>query len=290
VNISVLPPEFRKQHITIDVEEWFHIIGVKIPDVSEWDELTPTVENNTRKILKILKDTSNVATFFFLGWVAKKYPDLVKEVHDAGHEVASHGFYHKDIRGLSDEEFYQDIRDAKLLLEDITSAPVIGYRSPAFSSGQSRCFSIIVDAGYTYDASVFPAKRDTGGNPASPNYPYIIELEDGRKLYEFPVSCTRFLGRSFPNGGGYFRVYPLWLSRVLMRKMLRESSGYLMFYIHPREVDGGTHPRIDITDPKKRLKTYAGLKKTAEKLEYICEGFGSLSISNLCLKEDGKLF
>jgi len=289
VNISVLPPEFRKQHITIDVEEWFHIIGVRIPDVSEWDNLTPTVEKNTRNILKILEDTSNIATFFFLGWVAKKYPDLVKEVRDAGHEVASHGFFHKDSRGLSDEEFYQDIRDTKLLLEDITSAPIFGYRSPAFSSGQSRYFSIIFDAGYTYDSSVFPAKRDTGGSPDSPNLPYIIDLDDGRQLYEFPVSTTRFLGRYLPNGGGYFRVYPLWLSKVLMRKMLKQTSGYLMFYIHPREVDGGTHPRIDITDPKKRLKTYAGLKKAAEKLESVCEGFGSLSISSLCVKEDEKL-
>jgi len=285
----VLPPEFRKKHITIDVEEWFHIIGVEIPDVSEWETLTQTVVKNTRIILRMLEDTDNKATFFFLGWVARKYPDLVREVHEAGHEVASHGFYHKDSRELSDQDFYQDIRDAKILLEDIISEQVFGYRSPAFSSGQSRYFSIIADAGYTYDASVFPAKRDTGGNPGTPNSPYIIELEDGRKLYEFPISTTRFLGKHFPNGGGYFRIYPLWLSKVLMRKMLKESSGYLMFYIHPREVDGGTHPRIEIADPQKRIRTYVGLKKTAEKLVSVCKGFSSVSISSLCLKEDEKL-
>jgi len=281
VRINELPTELRMQHITIDVEEWFHIIGVKIPEVSEWDNLTPTVEKNTRTIMRILEDTNNKATFFFLGWIARKYPDLVREVRDAGHEIASHGFYHKDSRELSDEEFYQDISDAKLLLEDITSEPILGYRSPAFSSGQNRYFDIIADAGYVYDASVFPANRDTGGNPYSPNYPYIMELEDGTRLYEFPISTTRFLGKSLPNGGGYFRIYPLWLSRVLMRKMLKESSGYLMFYIHPREVDGGTHPRIDITDTKKRMRTYAGLKRTGEKLESVCKGFSSVSISRV---------
>lgn len=280
MEIKVLPKEFRKQHITIDVEEWFHILGVKIPDVSEWDNLEPTVEKNTHTILEILEKTNNKATFFFLGWVAKRYPNLVKEVNSAGHEIASHGFYHKDSRKQSNEKFLRDITDTKFLLEDITSDRVYGYRSPAFSSGTNNSIKQVSEAGYYYDASIFPAPRDTGGNTRVPNVPFVIKWDDQKEIIEFPVSISKFGIFRFPIGGGYLRVYPKKIMLWLLQKSKLINEGYLMLYIHPREIDGGNHPKLAFTKPIKRLKTYYGLKSFYKKAQEISEKIHSETIIN----------
>jgi len=276
LKIEVLPKEYRKHHITVDVEEWFHIIGVKIPLIETWDSLEPTVERNTYKILDVLEQYNQKATFFFLGWVAKKYPKLVREVFNSGHEIASHGLYHKDVRLMSPEELLNDIKSTKLLLEDIISNMIYGYRSPAFSGHSKRFFEIVKEVGYEYDSSVFPAKRDTGNASAYPNVPFKLIFENKLELYEFPISVISYLGKRFPIGGGYFRAYPLWFTNKLIRKVNREN-GYLMFYFHPREIDKN-HPRLAIDSPVKKLKTYFGLNGFSRKMKFVLEQIHSNKI------------
>ncbi len=267
MTITKVPLHRRKAHITVDVEEWFHLTHDEMPPFDKWDSLQPTVEKNTLRILDMFDLYGHKGTFFFLGWVAKHYRNLVKEVSNRGHEIASHGFNHEDVGRKGSDALFSDISDSRKILEDITSHQVRGYRSPVFTGHSERFFKMLIEAGYEYDSSVFPAKRNSGDASHFPKVPFNMLFANGEGLTEFPISIIKFLGKQFPIGGGYFRAYPLWLTRKLIDKA-KNDDNYVMFYFHPREVDK-EHPRLKIENPVNRIKRYIGMKNAEKKIDSI---------------------
>ncbi len=253
---------------TIDVEEWFHAgVSAKVPeDLESWNRFTPRVEADMRKTFELLARYNVKATCFFLGWIAGRYPGLVRETADLGHEVASHGYGHRNVRKLTRTQFRQDIRAAKAAIEDALGGGVRGYRAPGFSiTGESPwAFEEIVEAGYLYDSSVFPCAHGGSGIPNAPRQPYTIDTPSG-PLTEFPstVVATPF-GVQCPFGGGYFRLFPQWWIAALARRARARGFG-VFWYMHPREIDPN-HPRLPMPLGR-RFKNYFHARSCGRKLE-----------------------
>ncbi|MGO9336612.1 MAG: XrtA system polysaccharide deacetylase [Terracidiphilus sp.] len=266
---------------TIDVEDWFHILDVAgTPDIAAWDSLPPRVEPNFRALLDLLDSFHVKATCFVLGWVAKRFPGLVREAAERGHDIASHGYGHQIVRGLSRAHFREDIRTAKAVIEDAIGLPVHGYRTPGFSITWETpwAFDEIIRAGYTFDSSVFPTSHGHGGVPGSPRHPYIIHSAAG-SLVEYPVSVadTPF-GPRCCFGGGYLRLTPLWLMQAMAKRVRGEGRG-VIWYIHPREIDPA-HPQLQMSF-KRRFKSYVNLRGTAAKLRAILQEGRFATLSEL---------
>lgn len=254
---------------TIDVEDWFHIMEVTgTPELAAWDSLPTRIEANFRTLLELLDECNVRATCFVLGWVARRFPQLLREAADLGHDIASHGYGHQIVSGLSPAQFREDIRSAKSAIEDATGRCVKGYRAPGFSitSDTPWAFDEIIDAGYLYDSSVFPAAHGHGGMPGAPRHPYRVDSAAGR-LIEFPVSIadTPFGPQCF-FGGGYLRLTPLWLV-MAMAERVRKDGRVVVWYIHPREIDP-SHPRLQMS-LKRRFRSYVNLRGTVGKLKAI---------------------
>lgn len=265
---------------TIDVEEYYHICGDNIaPPVSEWDELPVTVEKNLYTLLDIFNQYNVKTTCFFLGYLAKKHPHLVKAALDQGHEIASHGMYHQVINQLTLADFTKDITDSKHLLEDIAGQEVQCYRSPSFSvlEDDTNFFDLLINAGYRSDSSVFPAKRSDGGSRSSIITPHWISTSSGRIL-EFPVTVSSVLGKNICFfGGGYLRLFPIQL--ILRQAMkLKEKGIPVLYYIHPREIDPA-HPKL-IMKPLKKFKTYVNLPSVRPKLNSILQSSTFITIAD----------
>jgi polysaccharide deacetylase family protein (PEP-CTERM system associated) len=254
---------------TIDVEDWFHILEVTgTPDLAAWDALPTRLEPNFRALLDLLAAYNVKATCFALGWVAKRFPGLLREAAERGHDIASHGYGHQIVRGLSRAQFREDIRTAKAAIEDATGRPVQGYRAPGFSITRDTpwAFDEIIEAGYIFDSSVFPAPHGHGGIPEAPRHPYVIRSAAGR-LIEFPVSVADTpLGPQCCFGGGYLRLIPLWLVLAMAERVRSDGRG-VIWYIHPREIDP-SHPRLQMS-LQRRFKSYVNLWGTAGKLKAI---------------------
>ena len=236
-------PQFGKAALSIDVEDWFHAYNVNgVIGRGDWENCELRVECNTMRMLEILDETHARATFFILGWVAEKCPQLVHAIADAGHEVASHGYGHEPVYSLEPREFRSDVLRSKLFLEDLTGKPVRGYRAPCFSI-TDWAIPILQDLGFDYDSSAVPTvAHDRYGqlNGMDAGKPVVL-LRDG--FYEVCISCLRLGKRGIPwGGGGYFRLLPyaLWLRGV---RAIFESGIPYVFYIHPWEIDPG-QPRV----------------------------------------------
>jgi polysaccharide deacetylase family protein (PEP-CTERM system associated) len=262
---------------SIDVEDWFHILDLpSAPRPNEWDRMPSRVEANFRQLLLLLHEHGVSATCFFLGWVARRHPDLVREARQLGHEIASHGFLHELVFQMGKPRFRQDIADAKHLLEDMTGEAVLGYRAPGFSVTERTpwFFECVSEAGYRYDSSVFPAMRRHGGLIGAPATPYRIN-----DIVEFPISVRRVLGRPVCFfGGGYLRLSPLWLIKSMARDVLR-SGRPVNFYVHPREIDPD-QPRLAMT-PLRRFQTYINLHSTRTKLIAIAREFDFVTFRHM---------
>ena len=256
--------------LSIDVEDWFHILDSHaVPGIEQWDTLESHIEQNTDKLLAVLDNFSVRATFFWLGWAAKRHKGLVRKCCDAGHEIASHGYEHVLAYKVGRMAFVKDIIKAKNLLEDITGQAVFGFRAAGFSTKDNTqwTFEEIKAAGYTYDSSVFPASRGHGGMVQSQLAPYLIKTNAG-DLIEFPQSMIEIFGKRMSFfGGGYLRIAPKPLIKWGIKK-LYESGRPLIVYIHPREIDP-EHPRLPL-NPVRRFKCYVNLKSTLPKLEWLC--------------------
>jgi len=256
---------------SVDVEDWFHILDVpSAPALSEWSRLPSRVERNFTRLLDLFSEYQAQVTCFVLGWVGEQFPHLVKEAFERGHEIASHGYGHRLVYEQSRDEFVEDVRRARLLLEDIVGAPVVGYRAPGFSSTSDTpwFFDALAEAGYRYDSSIFPAHRTHGGIPAGRRDPYRV---NGEGILEMPVSVANFLGRGMCFfGGGYLRFFPYWLIYRKVNEVLEEGRP-VVFYVHPREIDPA-HPRL----PMKRsraFKSYVNLESTEPKIRHILQDF-----------------
>jgi len=205
-------------------------------------------------------------TWFFLAWLAKEFPELVREAQQRGHEVASHGYGHRLVYTQSQQDFAEDIRTAKNILEDITGEPILGYRAPGFSIVESTpwAFEELCAAGYRYDTSIFPAKRGHGGIVSAPLEPHVIQTRNG-SLVEFPVSVAEIASKRICFfGGGYLRLFPYFLIRY-MTNALNRGGRPVFYYIHPREIDPD-HPRLSM-GWKRHFKSYVNLSTTLPKLQ-----------------------
>ncbi|MFH1312175.1 MAG: XrtA system polysaccharide deacetylase [Candidatus Eisenbacteria bacterium] len=255
-----------KSIFSVDVEDWFHILDVPgAPPLSRWSSQESRVEKNFVKLLDLFDEKSVRVTCFFLGWVAEKHPGLVTEASRRGHEVASHGYSHKLVYEMSAGEFLEDVTRAKKCLEDIAGCPVLGYRSAGFSTTEETpwLFDKLIEAGYQYDSSVFPAPRGHGGIKTGARAPHVVGGQAGQ-IMEFPISVITVLGRPICFfGGGYLRFFPYPVIRRMASKVLKEGRP-VVFYIHPREVDP-YHPRLPMP-AWRRFKSYMNMGTVESKI------------------------
>lgn len=258
--------------LTIDVEDYFQVsaLAPHFPR-NEWDSVPCRVERNVNLILALLEQRGAKATFFILGWVAERYPQLVRRIAAGGHEVASHGYGHERASAMTPAAFLADIALAKAVLEDISGQAVTGYRAPSFSIGMGNLWAhdTIAEAGYVYSSSVYPVKHDHYGIPDAPRFPYLL----GSGLMEIPVTTMRWMGRNWPaGGGGYFRLLPYAVSRWQIAKVNRDDLRPAIFYFHPWEVDPG-QPRVDEASAKTRFRHYVNLDRTEHRLRRLLADF-----------------
>lgn len=285
---AMLPLSNKTCLLTIDVEDWYHILDVPSTlDITEWDSRPARVERNFNRLLEILDRKYIKATCFFLGWVAQKFPQLVRSAQAAGHEIASHGFSHRLIYQMSETEFYDDAARAKKVIEDIAGVEVHGYRAPGFSVTEQTpwFFEALMRAGYQYDSSVFPAARGHGGIRTGRIKPYRA-IEQSPGLIELPISVTKILGKRLCFfGGGYLRLFPYSVIKHAARKVLAENRP-VIFYIHPRDIDPD-QPRLPM-NPFRAFKTYVNLGGTEKKLQLLLDEFDWLTVSEY-IKSDENL-
>jgi polysaccharide deacetylase family protein (PEP-CTERM system associated) len=258
--------------LTIDVEDYFQVSAFA-PYIrrDEWEQRECRVERNVQRILELLAQKRIKATFFTLGWVAERYPQLVRDIVAGGHELASHGYGHERASDLSQAAFTQDVTRAKKLLEDLAGAPVLGYRAPSFSIGTGNlwAFDVLAQAGYQYSSSVYPIKHDHYGMPDSPRFAY--RLASG--LLEIPITTLRMGNRNLPSsGGGYFRLLPYALSRWMLRKVNQQDRESAIFYFHPWEIDP-EQPRVAGIDLRTRFRHYVNIGRTERRLISLMDDF-----------------
>ena len=260
----------------MDVEEHFHVNAFEpFIDRANWDHQPSRVDASTNLLLDLLARHGATGTFFVVGWLADRRPALVRRIAGAGHEIASHSWWHRRVPTLTPAEFREDVARTKARLEEIVGRPVLGFRAPSFSilPGMEWAFDILIETGHTYDSSVFPIRRPGYGWPGAPTAPYEIVRPTGT-LREYPMATWDVLGLRIPAaGGGYIRQLPFGvIRRAFEGRTAKGESG--MFYIHPWEVDP-MQPRVDcgwVT----RLRHYRGLDRTLPRLERL---FGEFRFS-----------
>lgn len=260
--------------LSFDIEDWFHpeIFSGRFP-MEQWNLLESRVKKNTEIILTFLSKKRLTATFFFLGWVAEKYPGIVHDAAREGHEIASHGYAHRMVTHLDPEEFRADLRRSLDILNALSAAPVAGFRAPTFSITKSSAWAlpIMLKEGLRYDSSVFPIHHDRYGIPEAPREPYVIYREGEKELWEYPMTTVRLGKVNLPcSGGGYFRLYPFPLSVQLMKRCQREKRP-IIFYAHPWEFDLDL-PRVPLNLLGK-IRHYRGIDTFLERLNTITDLF-----------------
>lgn len=258
--------------LTIDVEDYFQVsaFAPNIPR-SQWNVIPCRVERNIDRILAMLEQKRVSATFFTLGWVAERYPEMVRRIVAGGHELASHGYAHQRVSDLSPNAFTADIHLAKLVIEDIAGVEAKGYRAPSFSIGAANPWALdcIEQAGYLYSSSIYPIIHDHYGMPDSPRFPYLSR----GKLLEVPVTTVRLFQRNWPaGGGGYFRLMPYVLSRWCIRRVNYVDKQPAIFYFHPWELDP-EQPRVPGISVKTRFRHYLNLGRTEQRLRCLLGDF-----------------
>ena len=259
-------------YLTIDVEDYFQVSAFEdIINPSDWDFMEQRVVRNTEKVLTLLADHQTKATFFIVGWVAERYPQLVKNIHNQGHSIGAHSYWHRKIYDLTPEEFRADTRQVKTLLESIIGEPVLGYRAPSYSITKKSLWAldILKELGFAYDSSIFPVYHDTYGIPGAPRFAY----RHPNGICEYPISTTLLLGRTIPvSGGGYFRLFPYWFTRYALQTINRKEGKPFVFYLHPWEIDP-EQPRMQHAKPLSRFRHYNQLQATAIRLRRLLVDF-----------------
>jgi polysaccharide deacetylase family protein (PEP-CTERM system associated) len=258
--------------LTIDVEDYFQVSAFA-PHIarSDWEARECRVERNVERILEMLAGHRTQATFFTLGWVAERYPQLVRSIVDGGHELASHGYGHQRASDMTPAEFSADIERAKGILEAVSGRAVVGYRAPSFSIGADNLWALdcIARAGYRYSSSIYPIRHDHYGMPDAPRFAH----RTGSGLIEVPITTLRLLNRNLPSsGGGYFRLLPYALSRWMLRRVNAEDGESAIFYFHPWEIDVG-QPRIAGIGAKTRFRHYVNIGRMEARLRRLLGDF-----------------
>ncbi|MFP5418686.1 MAG: XrtA system polysaccharide deacetylase [Gammaproteobacteria bacterium] len=260
--------------MSIDVEDYFQVSAFA-PHIrrEDWDTLPCRVERNMDVILGLLDDAHAKATFFTLGWIAERYPQVVRQIVDNGHELASHGYGHQRASDLTPEAFRADITRAKHILEDLSGAPVRGYRAPSFSISRQNWWAVeeLEKAGYVYSSSIYPVRHDHYGMPDAPRFPHRPNGESG--ILELPPTTLPLMGRNWPAaGGGWFRLMPYTLSRWMLRRVNAQDAAPCMFYFHPWELDAD-QPRQPGLSAKTQFRHYVNLRRMPDRLRRLFNDF-----------------
>lgn len=291
--------------LSIDVEDYFHVSAFEgCISPSQWDGYRLRVEDNTFRILDLLDEFGVRATFFVLGWVAKRKPGLVKEIAKRGHEVASHGFAHQRVYNQTQNEFRHDIRKSKALLEDLAAEKVRGYRAPSYSISRSCLWAYdeLLEAGYVYDSSVFPIRHDLYGIPDWPRHLFIVSKgSDGQwkpsasdvlserhydpwpSLTEVPITTLSVAGKNIPiAGGGYFRFFPYAFTKWGLGRINKSEGRPFVFYLHPWEIDPD-QPRVAGAGMKSRFRHYLNLHRVEDRFRRLLADFRFARIQDVSL-------
>lgn len=262
--------------LTIDMEDWYHGIFNINSDIKSWHQYESRIEGSTIDTLSLLNKHNTKATFFILGYIAEKYPNLVLKLKNEGHEIATHGYYHQLVYNQKREEFYNDIRKAKTVIENIINEPVLGYRAPYFSITKKSLWAlnILEELGFQYDSSVFPTKNNIYGIPKAHRYIHNVK----ENLTEYPPSCLRFLKTNIPVAGGfYLRIFPSWLIQKGIKRFNKEKQPFVL-YFHTADLDT-SQPKLKCSLFEKTIHYY-NLDRMQSKLERILNEFEFTSIQN----------
>ncbi|WP_050898276.1 XrtA system polysaccharide deacetylase [Marinobacter manganoxydans] len=280
--------------MSIDVEDYFHVAALSgVISAEQWGSLPSRVEQNTERLLELFDNHNVKATFFVLGWVADRFPQLIRKLADHGHEIASHGYSHQLIYNQSQETFREETLRSKKLLEDIIGLEVNGYRAASYSITKDSLWAldILSEAGFTWDSSIFPIRHDRYGIPGSPSVPYSIETANGNIMREFPLTTASVMGMAIPAaGGGYFRQFPYPVFRYLFRNASGFGDRPQMFYLHPWEIDPD-QPRYSDASWFSRFRHYTNLDRCYDRLERLLQDFrfGTVSESYNAFDSDKTL-
>jgi polysaccharide deacetylase family protein (PEP-CTERM system associated) len=280
----------RTSHFfTVDVEEYFHVRALEsVVRREEWLCRPSRVAGSINALLGILDRHGARGTFFVLGWLAEHRPEVVTAIAAAGHEVASHGFWHERVTGLDSRSFREDVRSSKQALEDLVGKEVLGYRAPNFSivPGREWAFDVLIEEGYRYDSSLFPIRRRGYGYPGAQRGPHVIQRSSGQ-IAEFPLATTSFFRYPVPAaGGGYLRHFPL----AVIRRAFRQASDRgesTTFYIHPWEIDD-EQPRLPVS-VLNRVRHYHGLHGTLARIDKLLAEFSFGSIAAYLPRLEGSI-
>lgn len=263
--------------LTFDIEEWFHLLDhPSTRSEVQWARFPSRIDENVERILRLLDRSRVHATFFCLGWIAEKYPHIIKKISDFGHEIACHSYYHQLAYRQTPNEFREDLHRAKSTIEDVLGYPIDTYRIPGFSLTVGNLWAIdcIYEEGFSVDCSVFPTSRAHGGLQGfSTDQPCLIQLKNSASIKELPLNTYKLMGNRFVfSGGGYFRLLPYFLLRHLFHK-----SGYVMTYFHPRDFDVA-QPIIPDLSIVRHFKSYYGLREAEEKLVKLLAEFNFIDV------------
>lgn len=273
--------------LTVDVEDYFQVWAFSrhIPR-DAWDSMPCRIERNIDAILSLLEEHGAQATYFTLGWIAERYPGVVRRIVAAGHELASHGYAHLKVSEQTPEAFRQDITRAKKLLEDVAGVEVKGYRAPSFSIGRGNLWALqyLRRAGYCYSSSVYPVRHDHYGMPDAPRFAFYPDGAEG--LLELPVTTVTIFRRNIPaGGGGYFRLFPYSMSRWCLKRVNAVEHRPCVFYFHPWEIDPD-QPRQKGIGLKTRFRHYVNLSVMERRLRALCRDFEWDRMDRLFLDKD----
>tara|TARA_Y100001956_G_scaffold15871_1_gene15298 strand:+ start:1318 stop:2157 length:840 start_codon:yes stop_codon:yes gene_type:complete len=267
----------RLNAMTVDVEDYFQVSAFEgVVDKKDWDSISLRVGDNTHRLLDLFAANNVKSTFFTLGWVAQRCPDVIKRIVSEGHELASHGLAHQRATTMGEQELYDDIKQSKGILEDIGGVALKGYRAPSFSINDSNtwAYDILKDLGFVYSSSTYPINHDLYGVPEWPRFKY--ERENG--LIEIPIPTIRKKGVNVGiGGGGYFRLYPYWLSKRRITEFMKAENAPYSFYFHPWEIDA-QQPRFENAPWKSKARHYINLSKMEGKVEKLLSDFNWVSM------------
>lgn len=270
--------------MTIDVEDYFQVSAFeKVVSVDDWKDISPRVEKNTQRLLELFEKNNAKATFFVLGWVAERFPDLVKHIAASGHEVASHGYWHRRATEQTPQVFKDDVEKTRKMLQDLTGEPINGYRAPSFSFNTENewVYDVLAEVGHQYSSSVYPVKHDLYGIPDAPRFKY----KTSQGLWEIPLSTLNIAGKNIPiSGGGYFRLYPYRFTAWAIKQFHRKDAESYIFYMHPWEIDPD-QPRQAGLSKKSRFRHYLNLSRVNGRMERMLSDFNWSSMSDIYFSE-----
>jgi len=269
-----------QNYLTIDVEDYFQVAAfADIVSQKNWEAMEQRVQTSTRSILQLLKIHAVHATFFVVGWIAEKHPEIVQAIMDDGHEIGCHSYWHRNIYDLTPEAFREDTLKAKTILESICNRKITAYRAPSYSITKKSLWAldILKEMGFTTDSSIFPIMHDIYGIPDAPRFRYTLPQQ---KMEEFPISTAIFFGQKIPvAGGGYFRLFPYWFTKFALKRINNREMQPFVFYLHPWEIDN-SQPRFRQARLLSRFRHYNNLNKTMGRFERLLNDFDFIPLPN----------